>query len=130
MKRVFISLSFKHRKEMSEEVCVIKEMVQKYDMLPFVFVDEYVFSSDQEKAMMDQAIKDMDASSLLIAELSEKAIGVGFEVGYAVARNIPVLYLKKEGAAYSKIVGGICSGFISYSDTTNLAVQLDTYFRS
>lgn len=130
MKKAYIAISFKNRKKLPAEVDAIKETLQKNDLQPIVFVDDYIFSPEQEKEMMAQAAKDISSSSLLIAELSEKAIGVGLEVGYAAALNIPVLYVKNEEAEYSKTVGGLSSGNISYRDADDLAMQLDTFLKS
>jgi nucleoside 2-deoxyribosyltransferase len=127
MKKVYIGISFKKSKELSEVLTTLKEVLLEYDMEPLVFVDEYVFSSGQEKEMMAQATKDISESSLMIAELTEKAIGVGLEVGYAAALKIPVLYLKHESAEYSKTVGGLSDSVISYKDSADLKSQLIKY---
>lgn len=130
MKKVYVSISFKNRKKLSEEINVIKEVLLKHNLQPLVFVDEYVFSPEQDKEMMAQATHDISVSSLLIAEMSEKAIGVGLEVGYAVALHIPILYIKNEEAEYSKTVGGVSAKVLSYKDAQDLATQLEVYIQS
>ncbi len=129
MKKAYIGISFKKRKELSVEITTLREVLLEHNLKPLVFVDEYVFSSDQEKEMMAQAAKDISESSLMIAELTEKAIGVGLEVGYAAALKIPILYLKHESAEYSKTVGGLSDSVISYKDTNDLRTQLDNYLQ-
>ncbi|OGY35171.1 MAG: hypothetical protein A3E36_00655 [Candidatus Andersenbacteria bacterium RIFCSPHIGHO2_12_FULL_45_11b] len=127
MEKAYISISFKNRKKLDAEISALKEVLQKHNIRPQVFVDEYVFSPEQEKEMMEQATKDISESSLLIAELTEKAIGVGIEVGYAAALKIPVLYVKHKNAEYSKTIGGLSAKVISYENTEDLKKQLDQY---
>ncbi len=105
-------------------------MLLEHDIESLVFVDEYVFSSDQEKEMVAQAAKDISESSLMIAELTERAIGVGLEVGYAAALKIPALYLKHESAEYSKTVGGLSDSVISYKDLDDLKTQVNNYLQN
>jgi 2'-deoxynucleoside 5'-phosphate N-hydrolase len=85
-----------------------------------VFVEKYNFDKTQEKQMMQQARHDIDKSSLLIAEVSEKAIGVGIEIGYAIALNKPVIYLRNSQSEYSTTVGGIVDHHIVYSSLEDL----------
>lgn len=42
--------------------------------------------------MMQQAFVDIGNSDLLIAKVSEKAIGAGIEIGYAIAAKHVVFY--------------------------------------
>ena len=44
---------------------------------------------------------DIDNSDILIAEVSEKAIGVGIEVGYAKAKGKPIIYIKNQSVCFS-----------------------------
>ncbi|MCB0842753.1 MAG: hypothetical protein KDE26_05735, partial [Bacteroidetes bacterium] len=82
--------------------------------------DMYSFAPNQEKQMMDKAFAEIEACEFMVVELSHKAIGVGVEVGYARARNIPVVYLRRKGAPYSTTVGG-CSDFeIEYENLEEL----------
>ena len=91
---------------------------------PFVFVDRYVFSASQERQMMGQAFADIDKSDLLIAEVSEKGIGIGVEVGYAIAKRKPVIYLRRATAEHSTTVSGASDFQIIYEDADDLNSQL------
>ena len=130
MKKAYIGISFKNRKKLDREIEVLKNILQNHDIQPLVFVDEYIFDPEQEKEMMAQAAKDISESSLLIAELTEKAIGVGLEVGYAAALKIPVVYLKQKDAEYSKTVGGLSTEVISYKDVNDLEEKVSEYLQS
>jgi len=130
MKIAYISVSYSNRKHLSQEIEVIKRTLTASDFQPFVFVDEYSFAAQKETEMMKQATNDISKSSVLVAEMTEKAVGVGLEVGYAAALGIPVLYLKREGAEYSKTVGGLSTAVISYADANDLATRMEHFLQS
>lgn len=124
MKVCFLSMSFKNRQQLQPEVATIQQVLEIYGITLNIFVDKYHFKPEEEKAMMATACAEIKLADLLIAEVSEKAIGVGIEIGFAVALSKPVLYLRKEGSEYSTTVGGITSHHIIYSDLTDLKEQL------
>jgi len=74
--------------------------------------------------MMKQAMKEIDSCDLLIAETSEKGIGIGVEVGYAKARDKPIIYVRKKEAEHSTTVSGISDFQIIYSNIDDLKLQL------
>lgn len=93
-------------------------------MVPFVFVDQYRFDPSQEREMMSQALADIDRSDLLIAETSDKGIGIGIETGYAKAKGKPVIYVRQAEAEHSTTVSGISDHQIIYSDDRDLGNKL------
>lgn len=74
--------------------------------------------------MMQQAFADINSSDLLIAEVSEKAIGVGIEIGYAVAAKKPVIYLRNELTEHSTTAAGAASRLIIYQSPLDLEQKL------
>lgn len=127
MKKVYVSIGYDIRKRKAQEVQVIKEFLSRRGYRPMVFVDEYRFADDEEQEMMDRAFQEIDESEFVIAEVSEKAIGVGIEVGYALGKGKRVLYLKDHSSPYSKTVGGSAQDFIAYASPEELASQLELY---
>jgi nucleoside 2-deoxyribosyltransferase len=122
--RAYISVSFNKRKLLDKELTAIITTLKKFDIAAFVFVDHYKFELSEERQMMEQAMKDIDNCDLLIAETSDKGIGIGVEAGYAKAKNKPVIYLRQTDAAHSTTVSGISDSQIIYSDSGDLAKQL------
>lgn len=124
MMKAYIAVSFSHRKLMDNEITAIRETLQAFTITPFVFVDCYNFNASQEEAMMKQAMLDIDSSDILIAEISQKAIGVGVEVGYAKAKGRKIIYLRKSDAEHSTTIAGISDFKIVYANTNDLQKQL------
>ena len=120
MKSAYLGISLSKRPEFNQEIEILRQCLREKSVELKVFVDMYSFAPNQEKQMMDKAFAEIEACEFMVVELSHKAIGVGVEVGYARARNIPVVYLRRKGAPYSTTVGG-CSDFeIEYENLEEL----------
>ena len=122
--RAYISVSFNKRKLLDKELTAIFTTLNEFGIVAFVFVDHYKFELSEERQMMEQAMNEIDNCDLLIAETSDKGIGIGVEAGYAKAKNKPVIYLRQTDAAHSTTVSGISDSQIIYSDSGDLAKQL------
>ena len=120
----YISVSYNKRKFLQKELDAIADALNFFAIISFVFVDKYSFSPRQEKEMMELAFAEIDKCELLIAETSDKAIGIGIEVGYAKAKNKPVIYLRNKNAEHSITVSGSSDYTIIYSDAGDLRMQL------
>ena len=126
MKKAYLSISFQNRKNVEAEVAAIQQALSTFHIDLFVFVDTYLFDPSQEKEMMQQAFADIDSSDLLIAEVSEKVIGVGIEMGYAVAAGKPVIYLRNALAEHSTTAAGASNRVIIYENPEDLRKTLLT----
>ena len=122
--KAYISVSFSKREILDNEINSIVEIVKKFNIIPFVFVDKYKFQSNQEKEMMIQAMIDIDDCGILIAETSEKGIGIGIEVGYAKAKEKIVIYIRNINAEHSTTVSGISDFQIIYENNDDLQIKL------
>lgn len=123
--KVYISVSYAKRKFLDKEINTITEVLKKTEVVPFVFVDNYKFDIAQEEQMMQQAMVDIESCDLLIAETSDKGIGIGIEVGYAKAKNKPIIYVRRKNAEHSTTVSGISDYQIMYSNTDELKEKLE-----
>lgn len=124
--RVYISISYSKRSTLDTSVQAIVSAVNSCDMVPFVFVDQYRFDPSEEQAMMKQAMDDIVRCDLLIAETSEKAIGIGAEAGYAKGKGKPVIYLRHVSAEHSTTVSGMSDYQVIYADAEDLREKLIT----
>ena len=124
MTKAYISISYNKRQELNDELQSIIKTLREFHIKPFVFVDNFKFSSDQEKEMMAQALLSIDDCDLLIAETSDKGIGIGVEVGYAKAKGKPVIYMRNKNADHSTTVSGLSDSQIIYDDVKDLKEQL------
>lgn len=122
--KAYISVSFSKRAALNDAVKTITEALRSSAITPFIFVDVYHFHPVQEKEMMTAALKEIDNCDLLIAETSDKAIGIGIEAGYAKAKNKPVIYLRSKDAQHSTTLSGISDHTIVYADIPDLKNQL------
>lgn len=120
----YISLSYSKRKLLNKEIDSITVVLRRSGIKPFVFVDQYRFDPADEEQMMQQAMADIDNCGLFIAEVSQKAIGIGVETGYAKAKNKPIIYLRNIHAEHSTTVSGMSDFRIVYTNCTDLENQL------
>jgi nucleoside 2-deoxyribosyltransferase len=121
MQKAYLSVSYQNRKHLDSEIEIIQKTLAGFHIQLFIFVDVYRFSANEEKQMMEKAFSEIDSSDLLIAEVSEKAIGVGIEMGYAFAKNKPIIYLRNENAEHSTTAAGSAQYLLVYKDPAQLA---------
>jgi len=122
--QAYISISYNKRQELNDELQSIIEKLKELQIKPFVFVDNLKFSYEQEKEMMQQAMASIDDCDLLIAETSDKGIGIGIEVGYAKAKGKPVIYVRNRNAEHSTTVSCISDFQVIYDGVKDLKEQL------
>jgi 2'-deoxynucleoside 5'-phosphate N-hydrolase len=127
--KAYISVSFSKRKSVDKEIKVIIDTLNEFKISSFVFVDNYKFDLTQERQIMEQAMADIDNCDILLAETSDKGIGIGIEVGYAKAKGKTVIYLHQKDTEHSTTVSGISDFQIAYIDTTDLKKQLSDTVR-
>ncbi len=65
--------------------------------------------------LMRRAFALLDASDLLVVELTEKGVGVGIEAGYAFARGIPILTVAQRGTDISTTLRGVSRAVLRYT---------------
>ena len=121
----YISVSYSKRKSANKKLNAMIDTLNGFKIAPFIFVDHYGFDPTQEREMMQQAMADIDRCDLLIAETSDKGIGIGIEAGYAKAKGKPVIYVRQKDAEHSTTVSGISDFQIVYADLNDLQNQLN-----
>lgn len=125
MKQAYLSIGYQNRQKLEAEITAIRTALAAHQISLFVFVDQYRFAAEQEKEMMKQAFRDIARSDLLVAEVSEKAIGVGIEIGYAAALGKPIIYLRQARAEHSTTAAGTADYSLVYTHTGEIAGLLE-----
>lgn len=121
MKKAYLSIGYQNRQKLEAEITVIRELLSAHQIELFVFVDQYQFAPEEEQQMMQQAFRDISGSDLLLAEVSEKAIGVGIEIGYAAALGKPIIYLRHARAEHSTTAAGSAGYSVIYPSAAEIA---------
>ncbi len=127
--QAYIAVSYSKRKFLQAELEIIKQTLDQYNIDPVFFVDIYNFEPAEENQMMMQAFAAIDKSYLLIAETTDKAIGIGIEVGYAKAKGKPIIYLRNAIAEHSTTVSGTSDYTIIYTRSNHLGNQLKSILK-
>jgi nucleoside 2-deoxyribosyltransferase len=125
----YIAISYSKRNALADELTAIKEVLVASGITAFVFAEQFQFDPAQEKEMMQEAMQKIDAADLLIAETSDKAIGIGIEAGYAKAKEKPVVYLRNKKADHSTTLSGISDQQVIYENSIDLKEQLQMIFK-
>lgn len=128
--KAYISVSYSQRHTLRPVLDAISESLRDANIEPFIFIDQFLFEPAEEKEMMNQALAAIDNCSLLIAETSDKAIGIGIETGYAKARRIPIIYIRNKNAEHSTTLSGISDYSILYDAISDLQTQLQIILKS
>ncbi|MFZ6025137.1 MAG: nucleoside 2-deoxyribosyltransferase [Bacteroidota bacterium] len=122
--RAYLAISLSLRPVLDPVIKTLQRVFAEYGIELFVFADQYQFSPNQEKEMMQQAFLEIERCELLIAECSEKAIGVGIEAGYALGKNKQVWYMRQQTAPHSTTIAGAAHKSFIYHNTDDLADQI------
>ena len=125
MMKAYFAISYSHRKQFDKEVEILQNLFYKSNIELLVFEDKYDFRTNQEKEMMKVAFEEIDSSDFLIAELTTKSIGVGIEIGYAFAKEKPIIYLRKKGSEYSTTASGCSISVIDYENEMDLVKRIE-----
>ena len=72
------------------------------------------------KELMQKSFDAIDASDLVVVDLTEKGVGLGIEAGYAWAKQIPVITIARKGADISETLQGVSRKIFWYDDLDDL----------
>lgn len=122
--KAFISYSFTNKNKFTNfDKKLRKFLKENFDIKSYSFVFDFKKKVDN-KNLMKFALKKIDESDLVIAELSNKPIGVGLEAGYAKAKGKKIIYIHKTGSELSTTVNGVSDIKIEYENIPHLFIQL------
>ncbi|MFH1535721.1 MAG: hypothetical protein ABIC96_01435 [Patescibacteria group bacterium] len=122
--KAFIAYSFTDKNDfINFNKKLRKFLKENFDIKSYSFVFDFKKKANN-KNLMRSALKKIDESDLLIVELSNKAIGIGLEAGYAKAKGKKIIYLHKIRSEISTTIDGISDIKIEYINIAHLFVQL------
>ncbi len=75
----------------------------------------------EPRELMQKTLRLIDASDVVLIDLSEKGVGLGIEAGYAYPKGKPIITIAKQGAAISATLRGISKHVRFYNTTEELA---------
>jgi 2'-deoxynucleoside 5'-phosphate N-hydrolase len=76
------------------------------------------------RTLMRISFDAIDASELMVVDLTEKGVGVGIEAGYAFARGVPIVAIAETGADMSETLRGISTCVSFYGNAEELRQAL------
>ena len=94
---------------------------------------EEVDAREKSRDIYERDVNWIRESDLLVAEVSTPSHGVGYEIGYALDLNKPVLCLYQKGVVVSKMISGNPHPLLTvveYQDMTHAEEILRTYLAS
>lgn len=68
-------------------------------------------------------------ADLVIAEISENAVGLGIELGWADCFNTTILCIYKKGAIFSQSIKFITNNFIEYENKEDMINKIQNFIK-
>lgn len=126
MKKIYIACSLTHAPENFElQIDDLKKELKKH----FEILDYYGLSAGLPKDIYEHDLKSVKNSDLLLAEVSNPALGVGFEIATALYNQKPVFACAHASATVSRLILGIQHPnftFFRYKDISEIIQLLAT----
>ncbi len=127
--KAYLAVNYQKKCLLEKELNTISSLLERLGMETIVFASRFSFEPEKEQEMMNGVMNVINECSLLLAETSFKGIGIGIEAGYAKAKGIPVVYLRKGDAEHSSTLSGLCDYKVIYSTPAELEQKLETVLK-
>ncbi len=75
-------------------------------------------------ALMERSFQEIDASDIVLIDLTEKGVGIGIEAGYAFAKQIPIITIAQVDSSISTTLQGISQRILLYSQYADITEVL------
>jgi 2'-deoxynucleoside 5'-phosphate N-hydrolase len=121
--RVYLALKYHEDCSNRERIAALSSALARVGCEPFCVARDlecWGAVRFSPAVLMQKSFSAIDASAVLLVELTEKGVGVGIEAGYAFARGIPVVAIAEAGADISTTLRGISRAVFQYSDVAEL----------
>ncbi len=125
--QVYLSIKYHHDQSNRELIETISSAIEACGVDSLCVARDLerwgaVVFTDQE--LMQRSFAAIQASDLVIVELSEKGVGLGIEAGFAVAVGKPLMIAAPVGVDISHTLAGIAVDVVLYENATALAGAL------
>ena len=120
MKKIYLASAL--TKAPKDYKSMIEELRSKIKTQHQVF-DYFGLGTGESQDVYEHDINCIDQSDLVVAEISHPALGVGFEIGYALSKHKKVLGIAKEGMVVGRMIRGITDpnfSFRTYKNTDEI----------
>lgn len=95
----------------------------------FNIIPKYSKKIYTDRDIFERDITALESSNVLLADVSSPSLGVGYEIAYAICKNIKVLAFVKEGINLSAMINGNPKvNLIKFKDLSDLKNKLEEYF--
>lgn len=98
-----------------QTVCMVRD-VEQWGQIRF-----------EPQPLMQRTFEEIDASDIVVIDLTTKGVGLGIEAGYAYAKGIPIVTVAKKGSDISETLRGISQGIFLYEDPGELPVFFERH---
>lgn len=122
--RAYIAIKFHADHRNRQTIEQISSVLERHGIEAFCFardVEKWGQVRLTPKQLMARSFAEIDASDLLIVDLTEKGVGIGIEAGYAFAGGLPIVTIARTGADISETLRGISRCVVCYDDPEDLA---------
>ncbi len=130
--KAYVAIKYKSE-ENAELIDTITSALKKRGIEPFCFVRDFQFSNKETfsaEELMKKAFEYIKACDVVIVDITEIAVGVGIEAGYAYSLGIPILTISQKGSETFNTLKGISKDYLLYESLDELSSILKEYFTS
>jgi len=120
--KIFIGIKYYKDKRNSALIEAIKDIVKSLNYEPYSFTEEGYIENERE--MIQKALRKIEECDILILEASEPSFGVGIEAGYGFSKNKKIITIFNEAKPCSRTLKGISHYCLSYKNIPELKRKL------
>ncbi|TFH34316.1 MAG: nucleoside 2-deoxyribosyltransferase [Anaerolineales bacterium] len=126
--RVYLAIKYVEGHANRDRIEGITAILERHGIATYCVardLEQWGTVSFDAQALMQKAFQEIDASNLVLVDLTEKGVGVGIEAGYAFAKQIPVMTIAQSGSDISTTIRGISRKVVQYTAYDDLSSFLD-----
>jgi nucleoside 2-deoxyribosyltransferase len=115
-KSAYLALSFEDREKHRSLITTLRQALEQQGWQTLAPVFDWNESVTDYSDLMNKAFLAIRNSKVIVAELSNKSVGVGIEIGYAKSLQIPIIYIKDKSAPLSTTASGTADYYYEYEN--------------